>query len=128
MSIENLDKIFQPNSIAVVGASEREGSVGAALMRNLIEHGFSGDIFPINPKHNKLWGKSTCPSITDLRTAVDLAIIASPIMSAPQIVKECAAASVGGGMYPWGVYPPAIKNYQLALKCDLLSFLNLVCD
>ena len=98
MSIENLDKIFQPKSIAVVGASERDGSVGAALMRNLIERNFPGDIFPINPKHNKLWGKSACPSITDLKTAVDLAIIASPKMSAPQIVKECAAAGVGGAI------------------------------
>jgi acyl-CoA synthetase (NDP forming) len=57
MSVENLDKIFQPNSIAVVGASERKGSVGAALMHNLIKRGFAGDIFPINPKHKKLWGK-----------------------------------------------------------------------
>ncbi|MGD8761881.1 MAG: bifunctional acetate--CoA ligase family protein/GNAT family N-acetyltransferase [Desulfobacteraceae bacterium] len=98
MGIENLDKIFQPNSIAVVGASERKGSIGAALMRNLIERGFPGDIFPINPKHNKIWGKSACPSISDLKTAVDLAIIASPIISAPQIVKECAAAGVGGAV------------------------------
>ena len=98
MSIENLDKIFQPKSIAVVGANERDGSVGAALMRNLIERGFSGDIFPINPNHNKLWEKPVCPSITDLKTAVDLAVIASPIMSAPQIVKECVAAGVGGAI------------------------------
>lgn len=98
MSVENLDKIFQPKSIAVVGASERKGSVGAAIMRNLIESGFPGDIFPINPKHKKLWGKSACPSITDLVTAVDLAIIASPIMSAPQIVKECVATGVGGAV------------------------------
>ena len=98
MGIENLDKIFQPKSIAVVGANERDGSVGAALMRNLIERGFSGDIFPINPNHNKLWEKPVCPSITDLKTAVDLAVIASPIMSAPQIVKECVAAGVGGAI------------------------------
>jgi acetyltransferase len=98
MSVENLDKIFQPKSIAVVGASERKGSIGAALMHNLIKRGFAGDIFPINPKHKKLWEKSVCPSITDLGTAVDLAIIASPIMSAPQIVKECAIAGVGGAV------------------------------
>ena len=67
MSIENLDKIFQPKSIAVVGASERKGSVGAALMRNLIERGFPGDIYPINPKHKKLWGKSAFSSIADLK-------------------------------------------------------------
>ena len=54
MSNENLDQIFQPDSIAVVGASERTGSVGAALMRNLLERGFSGEIHPINPNHKEI--------------------------------------------------------------------------
>ena len=75
MSVENLDKIFHPNSIAVVGASERKGSVGAALMDNLIERGFSGDIYPVNPKHKKIRGKSACPSIAAIEVQVDLAIL-----------------------------------------------------
>jgi acetyltransferase len=54
MSVENLDKIFQTKSIAVVGASERKGSVGASLMHNLIERGFAGEIHPINPNHKKI--------------------------------------------------------------------------
>ncbi|MEE4263778.1 MAG: bifunctional acetate--CoA ligase family protein/GNAT family N-acetyltransferase [Desulfobacteraceae bacterium] len=96
MSIENMDKIFQPGSIAVVGASERKGSVGAALMRNLIERGFAGEIHPINPNHKKIYRRPACPSIKDLKAPVDLAVIATPIASAPQIVKECADAGVGG--------------------------------
>ena len=56
MGGENLDKIFQLKSIAVVGASERKGSVGAALMHNLIERGFSGHILPINPDYKKVLG------------------------------------------------------------------------
>ena len=67
MSIENLDKIFQPRSIAIVGASERKGSVGAALMRDLIERGFPGEIFPVNPNHKEIWGKSAYPSITEFK-------------------------------------------------------------
>jgi len=63
MSVENLDKIFQPKSIAIVGASERKGSVGAALMHNLIERGFAGEIHPINPNHLKIWKLPSCPSI-----------------------------------------------------------------
>ena len=55
MSVENLGKIFQTKSIAVVGASERKGSVGAALMHNLIERGFAGEIHPINPNHKQIW-------------------------------------------------------------------------
>ena len=96
MSIDNMDKIFRPESIAVVGASERKGSVGAALMHNLIERGFPGEIHPINPNHKKLYKLPACPSIKDLKAPVDLAVIATPITSAPQIVKECADAGVGG--------------------------------
>jgi len=96
MSIENMDKIFQPGSIAVVGASERKGSVGAALMHNLIERGFAGEIHPVNPNHKKIYKRPACPSIKDLKAPVDLAVIATPIASAPQIVKECADAGVGG--------------------------------
>jgi acetyltransferase len=96
MSIENLDKIFKPKSIAVVGASERKNSVGAALMRNLIGQGFSGEIYPINPNHKKIWELPTCPSIRDLATPVDLAVIATPITLAQQIVKDCVNLGIGG--------------------------------
>jgi acyl-CoA synthetase (NDP forming) len=57
MRIHNLDKIFHPHSIAVVGASEKEGRVGAALMRNLLGRGFSGDIYPINRRHRKVFDR-----------------------------------------------------------------------
>ncbi|MEJ2285914.1 MAG: acetate--CoA ligase family protein, partial [Desulfobacterales bacterium] len=96
MSVENMDKLFQPKSIAVVGASERQGSVGAALMRNLLDRGFPGDIYPINPNHNQIWNLSAYPSIKDLKTPVDLAVVATPIVSVPQIVRDCVALKVGG--------------------------------
>jgi len=78
MSVENLDKIFQPNSIAVVGASERKGSVGAALMHNLIERGFCGEIFPVNPNHKKIGRLPAYPSIRDFEVPVDLVISPYP--------------------------------------------------
>jgi acetyltransferase len=98
MSIENLDKIFQPNSIAVIGASARKGSVGHALMHNLIERGFSGQIFPINPNHKKIGKLPACPSIRDLEVPVDLAIISTPITLVPQIVQDCVDVGVGGAV------------------------------
>ena len=98
MSADNLDKMFHPKSIAVVGASERKGSVGHATMQNLIQSGYAGDIHPINPKHRKILGKPSCPSIEHLNTGVDLAVLATPILSAPRIIKECAAAGVGGAV------------------------------
>jgi acetyltransferase len=98
MSIDNIDKIFRPESIAVVGASERKGSVGAALMHNLIERGFPGEIYPINPNHYKIYKLPACPSIKDLKAPVDLAVIATPIASVPHIIKECADGGVGGAV------------------------------
>jgi acetyltransferase len=98
MSVENLDKIFQPKSIAVVGASERKGSVGAALMHNLIERGFTGEIHPINPNHKKIGKLPACPSIRDLESPVDLAVISTPITLAPKIVKDCVDVGVGGAV------------------------------
>ena len=95
MSVENLDKIFHPKSIAVVGASERKGSVGEALKHNLIERGFTGEIYPINPNHKKIWKLPACPSIRDLEIPVDLAVISTPIMFVPQIIKDCVDVGVG---------------------------------
>ena len=96
MSIENLDKIFRPKSIAIVGASERKPSIGSTLMRNLIEGGFPGAIHPINPNHNTVWQRPAFPSIKDLKTPVDLAVISIPITAAVQVVKDCAETGVGG--------------------------------
>jgi acetyltransferase len=96
MSLYNLDKIFRPDSIAVIGAGERSGSIGAALMRNLIQGGFTGKIYPINPKHSEIMKMPAYPSVKDIKAPVDLGIVATPITSAPQIVKECAEADVGG--------------------------------
>jgi acetyltransferase len=96
MSIENLDKIFRPKSVAVVGASERKGSIGAALMRNLIEHGFPGDIYPINLNHKEIWKLPALPSIKELKTPVDLVVLSTPITSATQIISECNEVGVGG--------------------------------
>ncbi|MGD8446743.1 MAG: CoA-binding protein [Desulfobacterales bacterium] len=70
MGVENLDKIFQPKSIAVVDASDRSGSVGAALMHNLIERGFAGEIHPINPNQKKIGKLPAHPSIRDLESLI----------------------------------------------------------
>ena len=86
MSMENLDKIFRPKSIAVVGASEKKPSIGSTLMHNLIDGGFAGEIYPINPNHRKIWQRPAYPSINDLESPVDLVVIAIPITAAVQVV------------------------------------------
>jgi acetyltransferase len=96
MSAINLDKIFHPQSIAVVGASQRAGSIGSAIMHNLIREGYPGKVYPINPRHKTIWDLGSFPSLSELESPVDLVIMATPIASAPQIVKECKKAGAGG--------------------------------
>ena len=98
MGVYNLDKIFKPNSVAVIGASEKQGSIGSALMENLIEGGFEGSALPVNPKHSKIHGLKSYPSILKVENSVELAIIATPIATVPSIVKECAEAGTGGAI------------------------------
>ncbi|MFH0727635.1 MAG: bifunctional acetate--CoA ligase family protein/GNAT family N-acetyltransferase [Pseudomonadota bacterium] len=94
----NLNRIFNPRQVAVVGASEKAGSIGNALMKNLIEGGFSGTLLPVNPNHKTLHGHESVASVSALETGVDLAIIATPIHSVIDIVKECVEKKVGAAI------------------------------
>jgi acetyltransferase len=94
----NLNRIFRPRHVAVVGASEKAGTIGNALMKNLIDGGFSGTLLPVNPKHKTLHGQTCFESVSALETEVDLAIIATPIHSVAAIVSECAEKKVGGAI------------------------------
>jgi acetyltransferase len=112
MGIFNLDKIFRPDSIAVIGASERPGSPGTPLMRNLVQGEFPGRLFPVNPKYRQVMGLPAKADIRDLDARVDLAVVAVPIDRAPEVVSQCAAAGVkaavvvsGGGREAGGAGP-----------------------
>lgn len=88
MSIRNLDKMFRPQSIAVIGASARPKSVGAALMNNLMAGGFGGPIMPVNPKAAALHGIMTYKDVASLPLTPDLAVIATPPDTIPALVDE----------------------------------------
>jgi acetyltransferase len=98
MGLHNLDKIFKPESIAVVGASEKEGSIGYVHVQNLIQGGYQGKIFPVNPHYSAIDGLKAYPSISRIDHAVDLAIIAIPISSVPSVIRECAHLGLGGAI------------------------------
>jgi acetyltransferase len=98
MSLLNLDRLFAPRSLAVVGASDRKGTIGAAVMRNLLEGGFAGTVYPINPRHPTISGQKTYATISDLPEAVDLVVIAVPIQMVPELIEECAATRVGAAV------------------------------
>jgi len=94
MSLYNLDKIFQPASIAVVGASEKKESIGRALMENLVKSEFPGDIFAVNPNHDRVGDFKSYPKISDISAAIELAVVAIPLSKAPALMDECVDAGV----------------------------------
>ncbi|MEM2351508.1 MAG: GNAT family N-acetyltransferase [Thermoproteota archaeon] len=94
MGIEGLNKIFNPRRIAVIGASNREWSVGYKLFRNLI--GFRGFIYPVNPFSQSIQGVTAYPSIKKIPWQIDLAIIATPAHVVPELVEECGETGVTG--------------------------------
>jgi acetyltransferase len=87
MSVRNLRQLFAPKSVALVGASERPGSVGATVLRNLQEGGFKGQLYPVNPKYESLGGLRAWPDVASLPAAPELAIICTPPSTIPGIVK-----------------------------------------
>lgn len=85
-----MKNIFQPKSIAVIGASSSKGKIGNILMNNLRAGKGKFKLFPVNPKREKVMGLKAYPSVLDIEEKVDLALIAVPAQFVPQAVKECA--------------------------------------
>jgi acetyltransferase len=92
----SLSKFFNPKSIAIVGASNRPGSVGCALMKNIAKSSYPGSVFPVNPKRKKIMGLDCFASISGIKKNIDLVIIATPAKTVPGIVEECGKAGVFG--------------------------------
>jgi acetyltransferase len=95
--MRRLNELFDPRTIALVGASEREGSVGKTILENLLASG--GDrrkIFPVNPRAETLLGTKTYATIDSIPEPVDMAVISTPAPSVPGIVDECGKAGVPG--------------------------------
>lgn len=87
-----LGGFFNPQTVAVIGASEREASVGRAVVSNLKAASFGGKVFPVNPHHSEILGLPAFPSIGKVPEPVDLAVIAIPAAGVPAIVRECVDA------------------------------------
>lgn len=96
MSVHNLDRMFQPKSIAVVGASEKKGRIGSAIFKNLRASGFEGALYPLNPNYKTIWGYRSYPALEEAPSTIDLAVIATPIETVPALVGSAARADVGG--------------------------------
>lgn len=93
-----LDAIFKPKNVAIVGATEKAGSVGRTLLWNLISNPFGGTVFPINPKRSSVLGIKAYPNIAAVPEPVDLAVIATPAPTVPGVIGECVDAGVEGAI------------------------------
>jgi acetyltransferase len=90
MTIRNLDFLFKPRSVALIGASKRPGSVGALVARNLFRSGFDGPVMPVNPKHGAIERVLTYPDVASLPLVPDLAVISTPPDTVPGIIGDLA--------------------------------------
>ncbi|OGG04935.1 acetyl CoA synthetase subunit alpha [Candidatus Gottesmanbacteria bacterium RBG_16_52_11] len=92
MNQRHLKTLFNPKTVAVIGASNQEGSVGYSLLKNLLGSGFAGTIYPVNNKHDTVQGVRAYPTIADVPDKVDLGIVAVPASAVPGVVEECGKA------------------------------------
>jgi acetyltransferase len=91
-----LAALFAPRSVAVIGASDRTGSVGRGVLWNLISHPFGGTVYPVNPKRSNVLGIRAYASVAEVPEPVDLAVIATPAATVPELIEACTAAGVKG--------------------------------
>jgi len=92
----SIKQIMEPRSVAVVGASRNPAKLGAIILRNLVNLGFNGCIYPVNPNASEIMGLKAYPSVKDIPGEVDLAVIAVPAPQVPDVVRDCAEKMVKG--------------------------------
>ncbi len=92
----NLDPLFSPKSVAVIGASNRQGSVGRAAFTNILLNEYTGTVYPVNPREHSISGVRAYPSVLDLPETIDLAVVIVPASIVPDVVEESGKKGVKG--------------------------------
>jgi acetate---CoA ligase (ADP-forming) len=91
---QSIAGLLTPSSIALIGASRRPGTIGHEILRNLLDGGFTGPVYPVNPNARAVTGVRAYPTIGDIPDGVDLAVLAVPASEVPAAVRQCAAKEV----------------------------------
>ncbi len=93
-----LDAIFRPQSVAVIGASDRPGSVGRAVLWSLVSSPFGGTVYPVSEKRASVLGIKAYPNVEQIPETIDLAVIVTPADTVPGVIGQCIAAGVRGAI------------------------------
>ena len=93
---ENIRSVFSPKSIAVIGASRKENSLGRIIFSNILLGGYTGVLFPVNPKASSILGVKCYPNIAAIPDPIDLAVIVIPNVAIPAVIEECGKKGVKG--------------------------------
>jgi acetyl coenzyme A synthetase (ADP forming)-like protein len=92
--LATMNRMMRPNAVAVIGASDQDGKIGNSVMKNLINGGYAGEIYPINPKADEILGKKAYKSVGDVPGDIDVAVFAVPAKFVPQALREVGEKNV----------------------------------
>ncbi len=115
--MKNLKNFFNPKTVAVIGASRNPQKIGHVIFRNFLEEDFKGEVFPINPKADELFGRKCYPSVLDVKKHIDLAIIAVPAEITPKVLEECGKKRISSVIIISGGFKE-IGNIELEKKLE----------
>ena len=93
-----MKRIMEPSAVAVIGASAEDGKIGNSVMRNLIDGGYEGELYPVHPKADQILGRQCYPSIMDIPGNVDIAIFCIPAQFVAGVIAECGQKQVPGAI------------------------------
>ncbi len=96
MSENNLQYIFKPQSVAIIGASAREGSLGRIILSNVLMNSYSGVVYPVHMKAKSVLGVKAYSSVLHIPDSVDLAVLVVPAVAVPEVLAECGQKGVKG--------------------------------
>jgi acetyl coenzyme A synthetase (ADP forming)-like protein len=119
MSSEIMRKMFSPKSLALIGASREPGKLGHITLKNLIDGGFKGKIFPVNPEAPDVLGLKAYPSVKNVADEIDLAVVTVPAILVPKVIHECgekgikAAIIISAGFRETGAQGEALEQETL---------------
>jgi acetyltransferase len=86
---QGLDALFSPQTVAVIGATDRPGTVGRTVLHNLLDPAFRGRVYPVNPQRTEVLGVKAFKSIREVPAKVDLVVLATPAVTIPGLIGEC---------------------------------------